>query len=163
MHGRSRNTGIFQYFDTLGNPLKNRRFNVSQGRPSRVALGARESEGEKRLVEEEGKLRPGVDPEPAKRRFSTAALRARPVLNLPTGRRPSCADTSHSRDRSYRPEEPHFGPHLGFSGLGWKPCARTALIIVADPSLTCCCTVRDSGPSWSSCFQLATGPQGLCG
>jgi hypothetical protein len=32
MHGRSRNTGIFQYFDTLGNPLKNRRFNVSQGR-----------------------------------------------------------------------------------------------------------------------------------
>ena len=34
MHGRSRNPGIFQYFDTFGNPLKNRHFNVSQGRLS---------------------------------------------------------------------------------------------------------------------------------
>jgi hypothetical protein len=40
MHGRSRNTGIFQYFDTLGNPLKNRRFNVSQGRRNRMTHGA---------------------------------------------------------------------------------------------------------------------------
>ena len=39
MHGRSRNAGIFQYFDTFGNPLKNRHFNVSQGRLSPLATG----------------------------------------------------------------------------------------------------------------------------